>query len=124
MDTTYITSLDGFTQDGIESPLSTGGDSFASRKANALSTKLASVLSSSYADSEIREALRLLDIRGIHSAEDTRHNLKANVQKEVIDANGRIIDDFGQVAEVRPGFQAVQKIHLTINISNSDVSEH
>ena len=100
MDSAYISSLDGLSHDGVGIPLSTNGDSLASRKANALSTKLATVLSSSYADSEIREALRLLDLRSSDNVEGTRHNLKANVQKEVIDANGRIIDDFGQVAEV------------------------
>ncbi len=100
MDSAYISSLDGLGHDATDSPLSASGDYFASRKANALSTKLATVLSSSYADSEIREALRLLDLRSTNNAEDTRHDLKAKVQKEVIDANGRIIDDFGQVTEV------------------------
>ena len=100
MDSTYISSYDGLGHDGIDSPLSASGDSIASRKANALSTKLATVLSSSYADSEIREALRLLDIRNVNNAKDSRRTLKANVQKEVIDADEHIIDDFGKVAEV------------------------
>ena len=100
MDSAYISSLDGLGNDAIDSPLSASGESFASRKANALSTKLATVLSSSYADSEIREALRLLDLRHTNNAEDTKYNLKQNVQREVIDANGLIVEDFGQVAEV------------------------
>jgi conserved oligomeric Golgi complex subunit 6 len=100
MDSVYVSGLDGLGNDGIDSPSSASSNAFASRKANALSTKLATVLSSSYADSEIREALRLLDIRVSDNLNGTRHNLKAVVNKEVIDVNTRIIDDFGQVAEV------------------------
>ncbi|RMZ75604.1 hypothetical protein DV737_g5215, partial [Chaetothyriales sp. CBS 132003] len=101
MDSIYVSTLDhGFSHDAASPAFSpTASDSLASRKANALSTKLATVLSSSYADSEIREALRLLDLRQGAHHDDIKHNLKANVQKEVIDANARILDDFGRVAE-------------------------
>ncbi|RMZ89346.1 hypothetical protein DV736_g3421, partial [Chaetothyriales sp. CBS 134916] len=100
MDPIYVSTLDhGFSHDAANPTVSpTAGDSLASRKANALSTKLATVLSSSYADSEIREALRLLDLRQGAYHDGIKHNLKANVQKEVIDANARILDDFGHVA--------------------------
>jgi hypothetical protein len=101
MDTTYFSSLDGVKHNEVGSPSSSAGESLSSRKANALSTKLATVLSSSYADSEIREALHLLDARDIRNDDSVRRNLKFDAQKEVIDANARVVNDFGQVAEVR-----------------------
>ena len=96
MDSTYFSGLDGLASQGVDTEV----DGSWSRKANALSTKLATVLSSSYADSEIREALRLLDLRDTRNDEDLRRSLRFIAQKEVIDANARIVDDFGQVAEV------------------------
>ncbi|RMD39850.1 hypothetical protein DV735_g5275, partial [Chaetothyriales sp. CBS 134920] len=101
MDSVYGSTVEhGLSYDAADSLLSPSvGDSLASRKASALSTKLATVLSSSYADSEIREALTLLDLRQAVASENIKHNLKAGVQKEVIDANARILDDFGHVAE-------------------------
>jgi len=66
-----------------------------------LSNKLASVLSASYADSEIRDALRQLDVTHIQNTSEVRRGLRFDVQKEVIHGNARIIDDFGAVAEVR-----------------------
>ena len=72
------------------------------QRANALSNKLTTVLSASYADSEIREALRILDERNIRNEPETRRKLRLEVQKNVIDCNGEIVKDFGQVAEVCP----------------------
>ena len=66
-----------------------------------LSNKLQIVLSTSYTDNEIRDALRTLDGRSIKNTPEIRRELRLNVQKEVIDCNGSIIDDFGQVSEVR-----------------------
>jgi hypothetical protein len=100
MATPYLGGLDGFTSGTLDSPVTPGGDGVSARRTNALSTKLTSVLSSSYADYEIRDALRLLDARGVHNDEETRRNLKLNAQKEVIDCNAKIVDDFGHVAEV------------------------
>lgn len=71
-----------------------------SSKSNALSNKINSVLSASYADSEIRNALALLDARGTTNTMETRRNLRLDAQKEVIDCNVAILDEFGQVAEV------------------------
>ena len=71
-----------------------------SSKSNALSNKITSVLSASYADSEIRNALGLLDARGTINTTETRRNLKLDAQKQVIDCNAAILDEFGQVAEV------------------------
>ena len=72
------------------------------QKPNALSNKLSSVLSASYADSEIRDALRSLDEKGIRNNAETRRKLRLDAQKEVIERDGAIVQEFGHVAEVRP----------------------
>lgn len=71
-----------------------------SRSANALSARIASVLSASYADLEIRQALETLDARRVQNTAETRRQLRLDVQKEVIECNGEIVKDFGRVAEV------------------------
>lgn len=72
-------------------------------KSNALSNKITSVLSASYADSEIRNALALLDKRGTTNTTETRRNMRLDAQKELVDCNVAILDEFGQVAEVSNG---------------------
>lgn len=67
---------------------------------NPLSSKVTSVLSTSYADSEFRDALALLDSRGLRNTAETRRRLRLDLQKEVIDSNGQIINEFGRVADV------------------------
>lgn len=74
-------------------------DGSSTRRGNALSNKLTSVLSSSYPDSEIRDALRLYDDR-YGDGLDRDLDLKYEAQKEVIEANARIVDDFSLVAKV------------------------
>jgi hypothetical protein len=74
--------------------------SAAAKVANPLSSKVTTVLSSSYADTEFREALALLDERGVSNTAETRRQLRLDLQKEVIDSNGEIIDEFAKVAEV------------------------
>jgi hypothetical protein len=69
-------------------------------RSNALSSKVNSVLSASYADLEIRDALNLLDKRGIENTVETRRQLRLDIQKDVIDSNGLVIKEFGHVAEV------------------------
>lgn len=69
-------------------------------RGNPLATKVTSVLSASYADSDIRDALGLLDKRGLENTAETRRQLRLDVQKEVIESNGDIIKEFGHVAEV------------------------
>ncbi|KAI4145191.1 MAG: hypothetical protein L6R39_003908 [Caloplaca ligustica] len=71
----------------------------ASHRSNALSNKLTSVLSVSYSDSGIRDALRLLDSRNTLNTPELRRRLRWDLQKEVIDCNGSIVKEFGQVAE-------------------------
>ena len=75
--------------------------SSTSQRSNALSNKLSSVLSASYADSEIRDALRSLDEKEIKNTPEVRRRLRIDVQKEVIQRNGAIVHEFGRVAEVR-----------------------
>lgn len=67
---------------------------------SALSNKITNVLSTSYADLDIRDALDMLDQRGFRNTSEARRQLRLDVQKEVIDCNGEIIKEFGQVAEV------------------------
>ena len=72
----------------------------APQRSTALANKLTSVLSASYADAEIRDALRTLDERKVKNTAETRRRLRLDAQKEVIERNGDVIQDFGQVAEV------------------------
>ena len=72
------------------------------QKSNAISNKLSSILSASYADSEIRDALHTLDDKGIRNTAETRRKLRLDAQKEVIQRNGAVVQEFGHVAEVRP----------------------
>lgn len=88
--------------DGVEtlsSPTSPSATHSALRP-NTLSSKVTSVLAASYADLEIRDALRLLDGRGLVNTAETRRQLRLDVQKDVIESNGVIIREFGHVAEV------------------------
>ncbi|PQE14328.1 Component of oligomeric golgi complex 6 protein [Rutstroemia sp. NJR-2017a BBW] len=102
------------------SGLSDAGDSLASpqlSRANPLSSKVTSVLSASYADSDIRDALSLLDKRGLQNTAETRRQLRLDVQKEVIESNGDIIREFGRVAE------QLKRIGLTIATLNQGCEE-
>ena len=86
------------SSNGVTSPLSPGAN--PGPRQTVLTNRLNSVLSASYADSDIRDALETLDARGVQNTEETRRTLRLDLQKEVIDSNGRIIQDFGKVAEV------------------------
>lgn len=70
------------------------------QRASALSTRISSVLSASYSDLEIRDALETLDARGLKNTQDMRRQLRLDVQRDVIQCNGDIVQDFGRVAEV------------------------
>ncbi|KAL8941212.1 MAG: hypothetical protein Q9216_002389 [Gyalolechia sp. 2 TL-2023] len=71
----------------------------ASQRSNALSNKISGVLSVSYTDSEIRDALHLLDSKKVQNTPNLRRKLRLDLQKEVINCNASIVKDFGQVAE-------------------------
>ncbi|MCJ1307775.1 Golgi transport complex subunit 6 [Agyrium rufum] len=69
------------------------------QKSSALSNRLGSILSASYADGETRDALKILDERQLTNSAEARRNLRLDIQREVISCNGDIIKDFGQVAK-------------------------
>ncbi|BCS24301.1 Golgi transport complex subunit COG6 [Aspergillus puulaauensis] len=69
------------------------------QRSNALSNRLTSVLSVSYADSDIRDALETLSLRGVHNTAEVRRQLRLDVQKEVVDCNAEVVRDFGNVAD-------------------------
>lgn len=71
------------------------------QKSSALQSRITSVLAASYSDLEIRDALETLDARKVHNTAETRRNLRLDAQQELIECNGEIIRDFGQVAQVR-----------------------
>lgn len=93
----FITRKQSGLSDGGDSPISPAG---AQLRNNPLATKVTSVLSASYADSDIRDALSLLDSRGVQNNSETRRQIRLDVQKEVIESNGDIIREFGHVSEV------------------------
>lgn len=74
----------------------------APSRANALQARIATILSASYADLEISDALHTLDTRGVSNSAETRRNLRLDLQQELIACNGEVVKDFGQVAEVSP----------------------
>ncbi|TKA83121.1 hypothetical protein B0A55_00900 [Friedmanniomyces simplex] len=74
-------------------------NSSAAPRSNALQNRITGVLSASYADLEIRDALSVLDERNIQNTADARRNLRLDVQQELIECNGEIVQDFGKVAE-------------------------
>jgi hypothetical protein len=69
-------------------------------RSSALSSRITSVLSASYADLDLRDALETLDARAFENTQESRRNLRLDLQQEVILCNGEIVRDFGQVAEV------------------------
>ncbi|KAI1371025.1 oligomeric Golgi complex subunit 6 [Hypoxylon crocopeplum] len=108
-------------RDGVSlgplSPTSSPGPGLAGRPSNPLSSKVTSVLSTSYADAEFRESLALLDERHISNNAETRRQLRLDVQKEVIDSNGKIVTEFGRVAE------QLRRIGTTIDKLNKSYQE-
>jgi conserved oligomeric Golgi complex subunit 6 len=85
--------------DASSAILSPTTPSSAAPRSNALQNRVTSVLSASYADLEIRDALSMLDERGLQNTAETRRNLRLDVQQDLIDCNGEIVQDFGKVAE-------------------------
>ena len=87
-------------QDGTATPPTLHGDVSSSAKASAISSKITTLLASSFADSDVRDALAILDASGVTNSAETRRNLRQDAQKEVIDCNAEVVADFGKVAEV------------------------
>lgn len=86
---------------GLLSPEGPPTPTSVSKGVNPLASKVTTVLSTSYSDTEFRDALSLLDGRGIQNDAETRRRIRLDLQREVIDSNGEIIGEFGRVAEVR-----------------------
>ena len=108
------------------SPITTGGGnpvlspttpSTAAPRSNALQNRITSVLSASYADLEIRDAFFILDSRHLSNSAVTRRNLRLDVQKELIECNGEIVQDFGRVAE------QLQRVGVAIGKLNDSCAE-
>jgi PAS domain-containing protein len=70
----------------------------ASRQ-NALSSRITSVLSASYSDVEIRDALAMLDQQSFKNTSESRRHLRIDAQEEVIRRNADILRDFKGVAD-------------------------
>lgn len=89
----------GELEKDIGSPGSVSPEAVSNRK-NVLTSKLAKVLSQSYADPETRNALAILDARGTVNDSSTRRRLGLDIRRDVIECNSSIVRDFGRVAEV------------------------
>ncbi|KAI1438156.1 oligomeric complex COG6 [Xylaria sp. CBS 124048] len=99
------------------SPLSPLSPGQANKAPTPISSKVTTVLSTSYADSEFRATLALLDERGVSNSAETRRQLRLDVQKEVIESNGQIINEFGRVAD------QLRRIGATIDKLNNNYQE-
>ncbi|KXT01723.1 hypothetical protein AC578_2758 [Pseudocercospora eumusae] len=88
---------------------------------NALQNRITSVLSASYADLEIRDALSILDERGLKNTADSRRKLRLDVQEELIQCNGEIVQDFGKVAEQ---LKRIGSAIANLNNSCADMRKH
>ncbi|PWW80573.1 hypothetical protein C7212DRAFT_308457 [Tuber magnatum] len=62
--------------------------------------RLSAVLSASYSDAEIRNALQVLDSRFTENSTDSRRQLRVDVQAEVIRSNAHIVREFSKISEV------------------------
>lgn len=98
--TSYFTPS-GSASNGANNPTVSSPLSPPTQRSTALTNRLTAVLSASYADSDIRDSLETLSLKGIHNSAETRRQLRLDVQKEVVDCNAEIVKDFGKVAEVR-----------------------
>jgi conserved oligomeric Golgi complex subunit 6 len=72
----------------------------ASKGSTSLTSKVTTILSTSYSDAEFRDALALLDERGVKNDPETRRQIRLDLQKEVIDSNSSVVAEFGKIAEV------------------------
>ena len=70
------------------------------QKSTAFSNRITEVLTSSYADLEIRDALENLDASGFENTPEARRQLRSDVQMDMLRCNGEIVKDFGNVAKV------------------------
>lgn len=71
-----------------------------SRSSNPLLSRITEVLSTSYADTEFRQTLQLVDERRVHSDPKAKRGLKLALHREVLEQNGCILHEFRKVVEV------------------------
>jgi hypothetical protein len=90
-------------------------------RSNALQNRITAVLSASYADLEIRDALNVLDERGWQNNAESRRNLRLDVQAELIKCNGEIVQDFGLVAKQ---LQRVGAAIASLDASCAEMRKH
>lgn len=117
MSSDHSWSLKSLPSRGASSPVlhsteSSSAPHTALKGLNPLTSKVTSVLSTTHSDTEFRDALLLLDQRGIQNDAETRRRLRLDLQKEVIDSNAEVITEFGRVAEVG------------LSLSYQDVCQH
>ncbi|ATY64769.1 AAA-core [Cordyceps militaris] len=91
-----------------------GQSAVTNKGTNPLATKVSAVLSTSYSDAEFRGTLALIDQRGIRNDGKTRRRLRLELQKDVIEKNGRILDDFST---------QLRRIKTILDKLNTDYSE-
>ncbi|KAJ5505627.1 Conserved oligomeric Golgi complex subunit 6 [Penicillium expansum] len=122
----------GSASNGANTPTASSPLSPPTQRPNALTNRLTSVLSASYADSDIWDSLETLSLRGIHNTAETRRQLRLDVQKEVVDCNAEIVKDFGKVAEqlrrigtvVSTLNQTCDDMRKRINLAKQDTTPH
>ena len=119
---------DSYFNDRIASPVVNGNGVLSpttpaagAPRSSALQNRVTSVLSASYADLEIRDALSMLDERGLRNTPETRRNLRLDVQQELIECNGAIVKDFGKVASQLRRIGAVVE---SLNASCAEIRKH
>jgi conserved oligomeric Golgi complex subunit 6 len=95
----YFSENGDSLENGTGPPVSPSSGPVSGRNST-LSNKLTAVLSRSYTDPDIRGTLSILGDRGVVNDVDTRRGLRLEAQKEIIECNGAIVQDFGLVAEV------------------------
>ncbi|KAG6001188.1 hypothetical protein E4U21_004626 [Claviceps maximensis] len=69
------------------------------RNLSSLPSKHVSVLSMSFSDSEFRETLSIFDDRILLNDAKNRRHIRLDLQKDVMQWNGLVVDQFGRVAE-------------------------
>lgn len=67
---------------------------------HALSSRISSVLSLSYVDTDVDSALQTLDLQGTPDLAELRQKFRQSVQRQVIDENAVVVRDFSQVSKV------------------------
>lgn len=90
---------------------------------NALSVRITNVLSASYSDLEIKDAIAILDKRSYRNTAESRRNLRLDVQEEVIRRNAEILHDFKGVAdELRRVDTCLNRLTATCNAMRAQIS--